>query len=500
MFVDGKHVQSSTDRWIDLHDPATNELIGLVPQCTNDEMEAAVESSARAFASWRATSVSNRARVMLRLQALIREHWDELAGIITREQGKTLADARGDVFRGLEVVEHACAAPTLVMGETVEGVAEGVDVYSYVQPLGVVAGITPFNFPAMIPLWMFPLAVVTGNTCLMKPSELDPSTTVRLAELASEAGLPPGVLNVIHGAHDAVNFICDAPAIRAISFVGSNAAGEHIHARATRRGARVQANLGAKNHAVVLADADKDATLNAIAGAAFGAAGQRCMALSVAVFVGEAQAWIGDLADKARSLVVAAGHVDGADVGPLISPQAKARVESLIASGEAAGARVVLDGRGVAPAGYEKGNFVGPTLLDGVTTDMECYRQEIFGPVLCCITVDTLEEAIALVNRNPYGNGASLFTADGAAARKFQYEVDIGQVGINVPIPVPLPMFSWTGSRGSFRGDIHLYGKQGVQFFTQTKTITSSWRYQSGASGARKQQTLRGATVMPTAQ
>lgn len=441
MYIDGEHVQSSTDTWFELRNPATNAVIGQVPQPTPEELQLAVDSCTRAFKEWRHVSVSNRARVMLKMQALIRRDWDELAEIITRENGKTTADARGDVFRGLEVVEHSCAAPTLMMGETVEGVADSTDVYSYRQPLGVVAGICPFNFPAMIPLWMTPMALVAGNSMLLKPSELVPGAVMKLAELFTEAGLPPGCLNVVHGAHDTVNFMCDDDSIKAISFVGANAAGEHIQERATRQGKRVQANLGAKNHAVVLPDADKEAALNAIAGAAFGAAGQRCMALSVCVFVGETKAWIEDLADLGRSLVVNAGHEADADVGPLISAAAKSRVEDHIATAAEEGATVVLDGRGAAPTGYETGNFVGPTVLGGVQPHMKCYREEIFGPVLCCVAVDTLDDALELINANPYGNGTALFTADGAAARKFQMEVDVGQVGLNVPIPVSFQQF-----------------------------------------------------------
>jgi malonate-semialdehyde dehydrogenase (acetylating)/methylmalonate-semialdehyde dehydrogenase len=368
------------------------------------------------------------------------------------------------------------------MGETVENVSRNIDTYSYRQPLGVCAGICPFNFPAMIPLWMFPLAITCGNTYVLKPSERDPGASMMLARLAKEAGLPDGVLNVVHGAKDTVNFICDAPDIRAISFVGGDAAGRHIHERGTRNGKRVQSNMAAKNHATILPDADKNRTLDQLVGAAFGASGQRCMALSAAVFVGEAKNWIPDLVERVRKLKVSQGEEPGADLGPLISPQAKARVESLIQSAADEGAKVVLDGRGIKVQGYEKGNFVGPTVIADVKPNMKCYTEEIFGPVLICLTADTLDDAIKMINSNPYGNGTAVFTNSGALARKYQHEIDVGQVGINVPIPVPLPFFSFTGSRKSFLGATHFYGKMGVEFFTQTKTITSNWNPDSYVS------------------
>jgi malonate-semialdehyde dehydrogenase (acetylating)/methylmalonate-semialdehyde dehydrogenase len=401
---------------------------------------------------------------------------DDVAELITKEQGKTLADARGDVYRGLEVVEHACSVSSLALGETVENVGKNIDLYSVKQPLGVCAGITPFNFPAMIPLWMFPLALACGNTFVLKPSEKDPSSTLFLAKLALEAGVPDGVLNVIHGTRDAVNFICDDPAIKAISFVGSNQAGEYIHARGTANGKRVQANLAAKNHATILPDANKEQALNALIGAAFGAAGQRCMALSTAIFVGEARKWIPELAERARKLKVTAGHEPGADVGPLISTQSKDRVEKLIQSGVSQGGKILLDGRNFKVKEYPNGNFVGPTIITDVKPDMECYKEEIFGPVLLCMGTETLDDAIELINKNPYGNGTAIFTRSGAAARKYQHEIDVGQVGINIPIPVPLPMLSFTGSRASFIGSSNFYGKGAVAFYTQTKTITSMWK------------------------
>jgi len=488
--IAGKFTESKTKKWIEIRNPATNEVVSLCPESTPEEMNAAVTAAREAFPAWRAQPVQQRMRIMLKYQQLIRDNKDAIAALITKEQGKTLADAQGDVFRGLEVVEYSCSIPSIIMGETVENLASNTDSYSYRQPLGVVAGITPFNFPAMIPLWMFPMATVCGNTFVLKPSERDPGAAMLLAELAQEAGLPHGVLNVIHGAKDAVNFICDDPYIKAISFVGSGQAGKHIFARGTATGKRVQANLAAKNHAVILPDADKESTLNQLAAAAFGAAGQRCMALSMAVFVGEAKNWIPELVAKAKGLKLNVGTAAGTDVGPMISPAAKARAESIIAAGLKSGATLALDGRGAAVAGYEKGNFLGPTVLCDVNPGNPAYDEEIFGPVLSCTTVDSLEAAISLINANPYGNGTAIFTSSGAAARKFQFEVDVGQVGINLPIPVPLPMFSFTGSRASIIGDANFYGKSGVYFYTQVKTITSNWRY--------NEQALKLVTAMPT--
>ena len=472
--INGEFVDSKTEQWIDLTDPATQEVIAKVPQTTGAEINEAVAAAKEAFKTWRKTPITTRARIFLTYQALIREHMDELAELLTSEQGKTIADARGDVFRGLEVVEHAAGIANLQMGDFVENVANGVDTYSIWQPLGVCAGITPFNFPAMIPLWMFPMAIATGNTFILKPSEQDPMVTLRLVELALEAGVPKGVLNVVHGGKPTVDAICDHPDIKAVSFVGSTNVGHHVYDRASKAGTRVQCMMGAKNHAVILPDANKEQTLNQLAGAAFGAAGQRCMALSVVVLVGEAGAWVEDIKAKAESLVVAAGK-DDKDLGPLISPQAKERVERLIQSGVDEGATLLLDGRGITVEGYENGNFVGPTIFDNVTTDMQIYSQEIFGPVLCIMRADSLDEAIEIINANPNGNGTAIFTQSGAAAHKFQQDIDVGQVGINLPIPVPLPMFSFSGSRASKLGDLGPYGKQAVQFYTQTKTVTARW-------------------------
>ncbi len=475
LLIGGKLVESKTTQWRNVVNPATQEVLARVPFATPDEINAAVASAKEAFKTWKKTPIGTRARIFLKLQQLIRENMSELAAILTAEQGKTLPDAEGDVFRGLEVVEHASAIGNLQLGELANNVANGVDTYTVLQPLGVCAGITPFNFPAMIPLWMFPMAIATGNTFVLKPSEQDPMVTMRLCELALEAGIPPGVLNVVHGGEDAVNAICDHPDIKAISFVGSTKVGTHVYNRASLNGKRVQCMMGAKNHAIVLPDANKEQTLNALAGAAFGAAGQRCMAVSVAVLVGEAQQWIPDLIAKAKTLKVSGGTEKGTDVGPLVSCAARDRVTGLIERGVADGATLELDGRNPSVPGYEKGNFVGPTIFSSVKPGMAIYDQEIFGPVLCVVGAADMDEAIELINSNPNGNGTALFTQSGAAARKFQEEIDVGQVGINVPIPVPVPLFSFTGSRASKLGDLGPYGKQVVLFYTQTKTVTERW-------------------------
>jgi len=485
MFINNEFVESKTDKWMDLHNPATNEVITRVPECTNSEMNAAVEAAQAAYPEWSTSTVLTRQQIMFRFQDLIKKNLKRLAASITEEQGKTLVDAEGDVIRGLQVVEHCCSITSLQLGETMNGIAKDMDTFTFRMPLGVTAGITPFNFPAMIPLWMFPMAAVCGNTSIMKPSERDPGCTMLLMELLTEAGMPPGVVNVIHGGHDSVNFICDNPAIKAISFVGSDQAGEHIYQRGSKNGKRVQSNMGAKNHGVIMPDANKEATLSALCGAAFGAAGQRCMALSTAIFVGETKEWIPELVERASKLKVNAGDQPDADLGPLISPQSKKRVCELVQSGIDEGAQLLLDGRGIKVPGYEKGNFVGPTMLHKVDPAMKCYTEEIFGPVLISMEVDTLDDAINLVNSNPYGNGTAIFTTNGATARKYTMECDVGQVGVNVPIPVPLPMFSFTGSRGSFRGDTNFYGKQGIQFYTQTKTVTQMWRAEDAKKSSK---------------
>ncbi|EXJ85360.1 methylmalonate-semialdehyde dehydrogenase (acylating) [Capronia coronata CBS 617.96] len=476
-FIDNQFVPSQAQTWIDLHDPATNNLVTRVPQSTDAELKAAVESAKKAFPKWRATSIMSRQQVIFRLTHLIRQNMDRLATSITLEQGKTFADAKGDVLRGLQVCETACGITTQIPGEVIE-VAKDMETRSYREPLGVVAAICPFNFPAMIPLWSVPVATVTGNCLILKPSERDPGATMIIAELCKEAGFPDGVVNVVHGAAKTVDFIIDEPAIKAISFVGGNRAGEYIYTRGSAQGKRVQANLGAKNHAAVLPDCNKNHALNAIAGAAFGAAGQRCMALSTLVMIGETKEWLPELAERAKNLRIDGGFEEGADLGPLISPQSKKRVEDLIQSAEEEGATILLDGRGKTPAKYPNGNWVAPTIITNVKPHMKCYTEEIFGPVLVCLNVDTTEEAISLINSNPYGNGASIFTRSGPTASLFQKELEAGQIGINVPIPVPLPMFSFTGNKKSVAGTglANFYGKDGIRFYTQWKTVTSLWR------------------------
>ncbi|VAH36954.1 unnamed protein product [Triticum turgidum subsp. durum] len=460
------------------HQPATQEVVSRIPLTTADEFRAAVDAARTAFPGWRNTPVTARQRIMFKYQELIRANMDKLAENITTEQGKTLKDAWGDVFRGLEVVEHACGMGSLQMGEYVSNVSHGIDTFSIREPLGVCAGICPFNFPAMIPLWMFPIAVTCGNTFVLKPSEKDPGAAMMLAELAMEAGLPKGVLNIVHGTHDVVNNICDDEAIKAVSFVGSNTAGMHIYSRASASGKRVQCNMGAKNHAIILPDADRDATLNALIAAGFGAAGQRCMALSTAVFVGGSEPWEDELVKRASNLVVNSGTANDADLGPVISTQAKDRICKLVQSGADSGARLVLDGREIVVPQFEDGNFIGPTVLADVKSDMECYQGN-FWSSSSLDEAESLDDAIQIVNRNKYGNGASIFTTSGVSARKFQTDIEAGQVGINVPIPVPLPFFSFTGSKASFAGDLNFYGKAGVQFFTQIKTITQQWKESS---------------------
>lgn len=474
-YIDGEFTQGMGTSQIIVTNPANNSPIAVINAATNEEVHAAIASAKAAFKTWKEVPVSERARVMLRYQHLLKEHHDELATILAHETGKTLEDAKGDVWRGIEVAEHACNVASLLMGETVENVARSIDTYSYTQPLGVCAGITPFNFPAMIPLWMFPLAIACGNTFILKPSEQDPMTPQRLVELFVEAGAPKGVLQLVHGDKTAVDILLADPAIKAISFVGSVAVGQYIYKTGTDNLKRVQAFAGAKNHCVIMPDANKQQVINNLVGASVGAAGQRCMAISVAVFVGAAKEWIPELKEALAKVRPGLWDDKEAGYGPVISPAAKARVLKLIKQGIDEGAECLLDGSDFTVEGYESGNWIGPTMFNKVSTEMSIYKEEIFGPVLCCMESDSLEAAIELVNASPYGNGTSIFTASGAAARKYQHEIEVGQVGINVPIPVPLPFFSFTGWKGSFYGDQHAYGKQAVRFYTETKTITSRW-------------------------
>lgn len=475
LLIGGELVQSKTTEWRDVVNPATQEVVAQVPFATGEELDQAVANAKEAFKKWRNSSQSARMRVMLNLQKLVRDRAGELAEVISREHGKTLPDAEGEVGRGLEVIEHACSIASLQLGEFAENAASGIDVYTLIQPLGVCAGITAFNFPVMLPCFMFPIAVACGNTFILKPSEQDPTSSLMLAQMALEAGLPPGVLNVVHGGPDIANGLCDHPDIKAISFIGSTHVGTHIYRRASEAGKRCQSMMGAKNHCVILPDADREVALNQLVGAAFGAAGQRCMATSVAVFVGETRDWLPDFVERSKKLKVNVGTDRQADLGPLVSPNARKRVEGLIQQGVDEGADLLLDGRGLIVPGYEQGNFVGPTIFSGVKPEMAIYHEEIFGPVLCVVCVDTLEEAVEFINQNPNGNGVAVFTQDGGSARYFQNMIDVGQIGINIPIPVPVAWFSFTGSRGSKLGDLGPNGKQAVQFWTQTKTITARW-------------------------
>lgn len=484
LIIDGKTVESTSKTWYEVHNPATNEVVALVPETTPSEKAQIIASSQKAFESWREVSVQQRARILMKFHALLDGERNSLAAIMTEEQGKTLADAHGDLQRGIEVVEHSLGIPSLIMGEFLENVTKHTDLYNIHQPLGVTAAICPFNFPAMIPLWSLPVSIACGNTCILKPSERVPGAAVRIAQLAQEAGCPPGVVNVVHGKHDSVNWIIDEPHIKAISFVGGDAAGRYIHERGTANGKRVQSNMAAKNHCVVMPDADKEAALSQIVGAAFGAAGQRCMALSVAIFVGSARDWVPAFVAKARELKLSHGTDPAAALGPVISPEAKKRIEGIIGRSAAEGATIALDGRGAIVPGFERGNFVGPTVISNVKPGMECYEQEIFGPVLNIMFVETLDEAIRTINANKFGNGTAIFTTNGATARKFQHEVDVGQIGINLPIPVPLPFMSWTGSRASFIGSGRFYGKEAIRFYTSTKTITSNWNPNLQAASA----------------
>lgn len=475
LLINGQFVQSDTSSFIDVTNPADNSVIAQAPCTTETEMEQAIATAQSAFESWRHVPVTERARLMMRYQALLKEHQKSIATLLASETGKTFDDAMGDVWRGIEVVEQAMNIPSMMMGETAENVARNIDTYSYIQPLGVCAGITPFNFPAMIPLWMFPMAIACGNTFVLKPSEQDPQTPMKLAELFKEAGAPDGVLNVVHGGKDQVDPLLTDPRIKAVSFVGSVPVGQYIYRTATANMKRAQCFAGAKNHTVIMPDANKQHVLNNLVGSSVGAAGQRCMAISVAVFVGEAQDWIPELAERISAVKPGLWDDKDAGYGPLISPQAKDRVQNLIQAGKDEGATCLLDGSDFTLPGYEKGNWIGPTVFSDVTTDMRIYKEEIFGPVLSCMGAESLDDALRIVNANPYGNGTSIFTNNGAAARKYQHNVDVGQVGINIPIPVPLPFFSFTGWKNSFFGDLHAYGKQAIRFYSETKTITSRW-------------------------
>jgi malonate-semialdehyde dehydrogenase (acetylating)/methylmalonate-semialdehyde dehydrogenase len=490
-YIDGGFRRGAADDTIAVTNPATQEVIARAPRTTAAEIDRAVLAAKSAYQQWRRVPAPERARLMMKYQMLLKERQDEIAGLISLETGKIFSDAQGDIWRGIEVVEQACNTPALMMGEMSENVARGVDTYSLVQPLGVCVGITPFNFPAMIPLWMFPLAVACGNTFVLKPSEQDPLTPNRLVELFYEAGFPDNLVQVVHGGGEQVDALITHEDTRAISFVGSVPVGQHVYRLGTDRLKRVQCMAGAKNHMVVMPDADRDHAINALVGASVGAAGQRCMAISVAVLVGDARQWKHDIAAAMRRVSPGAWDDPEAAYGPQISPAARGRVLDFIERGKSEGAQCLLDGSTIEVRGLPDGNWVGPTLFCGVEPGMSIYREEIFGPVLSCCEVESLEEAIALINRNPYGNGVAIFTRSGAAARIFQSEIEVGQVGINVPIPVPLPFFSFTGWRNSFYGDQHAYGKQGVRFYTETKTVTARWFDRAPAAAANMSISLK---------
>jgi malonate-semialdehyde dehydrogenase (acetylating)/methylmalonate-semialdehyde dehydrogenase len=475
-YVGGKFVEGTSDRFSEVDNPATGEQRVRVPLADENEVDSAVATALEAFEGWAATSPLRRARVMFKFKALIDENIDAMAEIITAEHGKVHSDAVGSITRGLEVVEFACGIPHLLKGAFSDNVATGVDMYSMRQPLGVCAGITPFNFPAMVPMWMFPVSIACGNTFILKPSERDPSAANFMAELLAEAGLPPGVFNVVHGDKVAVDAILNHPGITAVSFVGSTPIAEYVYQTGTAAGKRMQALGGAKNHMVVMPDADMDQAADALMGAAFGSAGERCMAVSVAVAVGDAgDALMERLAPRAQSLKVGPGMDEQSEMGPLVTAQHLEKVRGYINLGIEEGADLVIDGRGFKLQGYENGHFIGPSIFDNVTPEMRIYQEEIFGPVLSVVRMPDFDSALQIVNEHEYGNGTAIFTRDGDAARTFSNDCKIGMVGVNVPIPVPLAFHSFGGWKRSLFGDLHMHGPEGVTFYTKLKTVTSRW-------------------------
>ena len=476
-FVNGQSLIGTSGRFGDVFNPSTGEIQARVQFATDAEMDLAVRAAAKAQIGWASTNPQRRARVMFDFKRLLEENMTELAELLSSEHGKVIADSKGDIQRGLEVIEFACGIPHLLKGEYTEGAGPGIDVYSMRQPLGVVAGITPFNFPAMIPMWMFGVAIAVGNTFILKPSERDPSVPVRLAELMMEAGAPAGVLNVVHGDKAAVDAILTHPQIHAVSFVGSSDIANYVYQTGATHGKRVQAMGGAKNHGIVLPDADMDQVIKDLSGAAYGSAGERCMALPVVVPVGK------KTADELRERMVAEiptmrvgiSTDAGAHYGPVVTAQHKARVEGWIETGVREGAELVVDGRGFSPQGHEKGYFIGPSLFDHVTPEMESYKEEIFGPVLQIVRAASFEEALALPSKHQYGNGVAIFTQNGRAARDFAARVNVGMVGINVPIPVPVAYHTFGGWKRSAFGDTNQHGMEGVKFWTKVKTVTARW-------------------------
>ena len=476
-FVDGKAVAGSSDRFGDVFNPNTGEVQAKVCLATTADMDAAVQAAARAQVGWAATNPQRRARVMFEFKRLVESRMDELAEILSSEHGKVIADSRGDIQRGLEVIEFACGIPHILKGEYTEGAGPGIDVYSMRQPLGVCAGITPFNFPGMIPMWMFGISIAVGNSFILKPSERDPTLPVRLAELFMEAGAPAGVLNVVHGDKVAVDAILHHPLVRAVSFVGSSDIAQYVYATGAANGKRVQAMGGAKNHGVILPDADLDQAVKDLIGAAYGSAGERCMALPVVVPVGEktALALREKLLTEIDTLRIGVSTDTAAHYGPVVSAAHKKRIEDYIQLGADEGAELVVDGRGFSLQGYENGFFVGPTLFDHVKPEMKTYQEEIFGPVLQIVRAETFEEALRLPSEHPYGNGVAIFTRNGRAAREFASRVDVGMVGINVPIPVPVAYHTFGGWKRSAFGDTNQHGVEGVKFYTKVKTVTVRW-------------------------
>ncbi|MEW2925870.1 CoA-acylating methylmalonate-semialdehyde dehydrogenase [Pseudomonas juntendi] len=465
------------ERTADVFNPSTGQAVRKVELASRATVQEAIDSAKAAFPAWRNTPPAKRAQVMFRFKQLLEQNEARISQMISEEHGKTLEDAAGELKRGIENVEFACAAPEVLKGEYSRNVGPNIDAWSDFQPLGVVAGITPFNFPAMVPLWMYPLAIACGNAFILKPSERDPSSTLFIAQLLLEAGLPKGILNVVHGDKEAVDALIEAPEVKALSFVGSTPIAEYIYAEGTKRGKRVQALGGAKNHAVLMPDADLDNAVSALMGAAYGSCGERCMAISVAVCVGDqvTDALIAKLQPQIKALKIGAGTSCGLDMGPLVTAAARDKVVGYIDEGVAAGAELVVDGRGFRVAGNEDGYFVGGTLFDKVTPEMRIYKEEIFGPVLCVVRVNSLEQAMQLINDHEYGNGTCIFTRDGEAARLFCDEIEVGMVGVNVPLPVPVAYHSFGGWKRSLFGDLHAYGPDGVRFYTRRKAITQRW-------------------------
>jgi malonate-semialdehyde dehydrogenase (acetylating)/methylmalonate-semialdehyde dehydrogenase len=476
-FINGALVKGTSGRFGDVFNPATGEIQARAALASRAEMHKAVEAAAKAFPAWSAVNPQRRARVMFNFKALLERDMDSLARLLSDEHGKVIADSKGDIQRGLEVIEFACGIPHLQKGEYTEGAGPGIDIYSMRQPLGVVAGITPFNFPAMIPMWMFGVAIACGNTFICKPSEKDPGVPLRLAELMMEAGAPAGVLQVVNGDKEAVDAILEDPEIKAVSFVGSTAIAEYVYSHGTAHGKRVQAMGGAKNHAIIMPDADLDQVTNELIGAGYGSAGERCMAISVAVPVGQktADALVAKLKPRVEALRVGIPTDPDADYGPLVSAAHRQKVKDYIELGVKEGAELVVDGRGFTMQGYDKGFFLGGSLFDRVTTNMKTYQEEIFGPVLQIARAETFEEAIALPSTHSYGNGVAIFTRDGDAAREFAAKVQVGMVGINIPIPVPLAYHSFGGWKRSAFGDVNQHGPEGVRFWTKVKTVTQRW-------------------------